>query len=92
MNRKGLWSVILILSPQLGIWLDQCLLVDGILYLHLQLSIYRNAWLQNDLSEQAIEREAGIILISGLQDNTHNMLAQTKRQAQTNGVTKLCPL
>jgi hypothetical protein len=50
----------------LGIGLHQGLIVDGILDLHLRLSNYINALLQNDLSEQAAEGEAGIILISGL--------------------------
>jgi len=43
MNGRGLWSVILIFTPQLGIGLHQGLLADGILDLHLRLSSYINA-------------------------------------------------
>jgi len=43
MNGRRLWSVILILTSQLGIGLHQGLLTDGILDLHLRLSNYINA-------------------------------------------------
>jgi len=50
MKRRGLWIIISIVSPQLGIRLHQHLLANGILDLHLRLSSYTDTWLQNDLS------------------------------------------
>jgi hypothetical protein len=92
MNMKGLWIIILIISSQLGIRLHQRLLADGVLNLHLGLASDIDAWLQNDLSEQAAKGETGIALISGLQDNSQNMLAQAEGQAQVNDIDKLCLL
>jgi len=66
------------------------LLTDGVLNLHLGLASDTNAWLQDDLSDQAAKGKTSITLITGLQDNSQNMLAQTKGQAQANDIDKLC--
>jgi hypothetical protein len=51
-----------------------------------------NARLQDNLSRHAAEGETSITLISGLRHNTKDMLAQTKRQSEADGIQKLCPL
>jgi hypothetical protein len=43
------------------------------------------------MSEQAAKQETGISLITGLQDNTQNMLVQAERQAKVNCINKLGP-
>jgi len=40
MNMRGLWIIILIVLPQLGIRLHQCLLADGVLDLYLGFPSY----------------------------------------------------
>jgi hypothetical protein len=47
--------------------------------------------LKDNLSEQAAKRETDISLITGLQHNTQNMLAQAERQAKVNCIDKLGP-
>jgi hypothetical protein len=81
MNMRRLWIIILIISSQLGIRLHQHLLGNGVLDLHRGLASDTDAWLQNDLSEQAAKGKTGISLITGLQDNSQNMLAQEEGQA-----------
>jgi hypothetical protein len=92
MNMRGLWIIILIISSQLDIRLHQRLLVDGVLDLHPRLTNNTDAWLQNDLIKQAVKGETGIALITGLQDNSQNMIAQVEGQAQANDIDKLCLL
>jgi len=76
----------LIVMPQLGIGLHEGLFVEGILNLHLGFSSNINARLQDDLSKQAAEGETHTTLISCLQYNTKNMLAQAERQSQTDDI------
>jgi hypothetical protein len=65
------------------------MLADRLLNLHLRFSSNVGAGLKNDLSEQASKRETGITLITGLQHDTHNMLAQAERQAEVDGIHEL---
>jgi hypothetical protein len=44
------------------------------------------------LCEQVAKQETGIALITGLQNKAQNMLAQTERQAKTDGIDELGPL
>jgi len=92
MNRRRLRSFILIFTPQLGIGLHQGLFVERILNLHFRLSSHFNAKLQNNMGNQVAERETGTTVISGLQHNTKNMLAQAERQSQADGIQELSPL
>jgi hypothetical protein len=74
---------------QLCIRLHQSLLADGLLNLHLRFSSNVDAGLKNDLSEQAAKGETGITLITGLQYNAHNLLAQAERQGEVDGIKEL---
>jgi hydroxypyruvate isomerase len=65
------------------------MLADGLLYLHLRFSSNVDARLKNDLSEQAAKGETSITLITGLQHNAHNILAQAERQAEVDGINEL---
>jgi hypothetical protein len=86
MNSRRLRSFILAFMPQLGIGLQQSLIAEGVLYLHLWLSKDVYTRLHNNLRDQAAERQSCCVLISSLQHNVEDMLAQTKGQHHDNGI------
>jgi hypothetical protein len=67
-------------------------LADRVLDLHLRHASNTDAYMLNNLREQAAKWEICIALITGLQNNTQNMLAHIERQAKTDGIEELGPL
>jgi hypothetical protein len=92
MYRRRLRCFILAFMPQLGIKLHKCLIAEGFLYLHLWLSRDAYIILHNNLRDQAAERKTCSILISGLQHDIKNMLAQAEWQSHNDGIHELSSL
>jgi hypothetical protein len=65
---------------------SQGLIADGVLYLHLGLSRDVYTRLNDNLRDQACKRKSCSILISGLQHNIEDMLAQAKGLPHNNGI------
>jgi len=81
--------LIRILSPQLRIWLQQSLFAEGLFHLHPRLSINIDTGLQDDLSKEAAKRKTGSALITSLEHDSQNMLAETERKEKVNSINKL---
>jgi hypothetical protein len=86
MNRRRLRSFILAFIPQLGIGLHQSRITERVFYLHLWLSRDVYTRLHNNLHDEAAKRKFCSVLISSLQHNVEDMLAQTKGQSHDNGI------
>jgi len=78
-----------VISPQLRIRLHQCLLADGLLDFHLWFTIDIDAWLKNNLREEATKWKTSSALITVLYHNPQNVLAQVERQAEVDPIDKL---
>jgi hypothetical protein len=78
-----------LISSQLRIGLHQHLFAKGQLDLHPTLSINIDSRLEDDLSEEAAKRKTGSALITSLEHDYQNMLAETERQANVNSIDKL---
>jgi hypothetical protein len=59
------------------------------LHLHPRLSIYIDTGLQDDLSNEAAKWKTGSALITSLEHDSQNMLAETEGKAKVNSINKL---
>jgi hypothetical protein len=79
-------------ESQLGIRLHESLTAKRILNLLHRLGRDIYPRLNNELRDQTRKRKPSSVLISGLEHNREDMLAQAKRQPYNQGIKELSPL